>query len=535
MGRSALLVVAVAAIAGVLAWTLRDDEPDGPALPELRGAPTEDGGEELPTTRGADGDRIAIGDPPALDAGGPATVDPDRARESARLVVVGVPRSRQTDATRFVGARVELSSGSARRPRIARLDADLRAEFERLDPVETFAVVVLPRDGARTLVPDLRLAPGEEREVEVELAVGGTVFGRVLDAAGEPLPTATLMIRADPDDGEPTWRRRAILDEDATFEMRGIRPGVVWAELHAGAVNSAERLGPIEEAQTLGPLVLQLPEGNVLEGVVSWPDGAPAVDARVAANPISFARDEPSGTIYARAGEDGRYRLVALRAGTYEVTATPGETRDDVEDAAGLRAWAEARAPGTLDLTLEPGLTISGTVVDDLGAPVPSFRVSAEMLRDVASGPSWRVSSDTVRPEPGEFVIRGLRPGTWLLTAADRGGVSAVEERVQLAGDEQGVRLVLPRPARITGLVRDASGAGRAGVWVYAVRPPREDDRADPRAPRRARSLTDGSFTIDRVAPGRVLVGTSSDDPRAVVLELGPGETREGVTITLDD
>lgn len=465
----------------------------------------------------------------ALDQGSGARVDPEKARESSRLVVQAVPTSRLVEPDRYVGVLVEVRAENFSRK--ARLDRDLRARFDRLDPAREFTVLILPEDGINGIAKGVTLEPGTEETIEVSLLVGGTLFGRVVGQNGVEAPRAVLRIITFPHDGEGATSRPVILDERGEFEIRGLVPGEHSALISWGEVEVVRALGLIEDGQVIGPIDLLLPEGEGLSGVVTWSDGAAAARARISARSLESGGDR---VLHALADEEGQYRFDVLKPGAYELLARPGTLREDLEGAEGYRAWGEASPPGVADLVLTGGLEVSGHIADDLGAPISHFRISVipRLPDGEAGGVGFGVVSEREGDEPGTFRVRGLRPGVWTLMASDRGGSSSATTELRVDGDVSGLRISLPRPGRIRGRVEGPDGQALVGVWVYALPSSAGEARTAGRAPRRALTDSEGEFRIDRVGAGAVSVTCDPEDPDPLTVELLPGAELKDLVLT---
>jgi peroxiredoxin len=83
--------------------------------------------------------------------------------------------------------------------------------------------VVLEQDYRATLFGlPLDLAPGERRKVEVALAGGAAVAGRVVDAGGAPMRGVSVVAASR---SEPRRELGAVSDELGRFSIRGLSPG----------------------------------------------------------------------------------------------------------------------------------------------------------------------------------------------------------------------------------------------------------------------------------------------------------------------
>lgn len=221
---------------------------------------------------------------------------------------------------------------------------------------------------------------------------------------------------------------------------------------------------------------------------------------------------------------------------TYRTSVAPSNVAQDAPMSASIDEAPPAR--GTDDL-------LRGKVVDDLGAPVAGCEVSlvftdpfAELGRRDSRVPFAMFERDasrqsTTTAEDGGFAIsRG--PGDALIArraAGLRSDAFRVSER-----DRGPYVLVIPRPARITGVVRAAAAAveGADVVLQFA----RGDgwgafSSADDRAP--MRTSTDGRFVIDDAQPGDFALYASRagfGESERVRVSVLPGATAE-VILTL--
>ena len=74
----------------------------------------------------------------------------------------------------------------------------------------------------------------------VRLLPGGTVEGEVLDAYGEPVPSAEVTW-GDP----PDWKRAVSTDSRGRFRLRGVSPGSVWITARHPDAGESESSGPV--------------------------------------------------------------------------------------------------------------------------------------------------------------------------------------------------------------------------------------------------------------------------------------------------
>nr|HEX4315995.1 carboxypeptidase regulatory-like domain-containing protein [Kofleriaceae bacterium] len=192
----------------------------------------------------------------------------------------------------------------------------------------------------------------------------------------------------------------------------------------------------------------------------------------------SAAADATPHDVSATSDDDGVY-VVYLPPG--DVTARA--TADGFVDAS-----AAGSAPGELDLTLSPGGSLAGTVVDAATrAPVAGA--------DVEAG-GEHATSDAA----GRFRLTKLEAGRYKPTATAFGGYGEADESVlvPLGGAVDGVVIAVHPVAVVSGRVALATGAGcPAGdgrVWLQ---------KSGGRAAYSAETLDDGEIVLDGVVPGR--------------------------------
>ncbi len=254
--------------------------------------------------------------------------------------------------------------------------------------------------------------------------------------------------------------------------------------------------GPRAPAPAPGPAASARRGPALLTGVILGRGGRPLAGALVYLAPpdASFvlvpdlpalARTDGEGRFLLRAAP-GPADLLAWAAGylprlTSGLRLAPGEHRD-------LGA-----------LALDPGLPVSGTVVDEKGRPVAGAEVTAyrgekapspAVLPARAGVPAW--GGVAVTDEAGRYTVSGLSPEPVLL--AVRGlGILMAGDPVEAVPGASGVTLVVKRLRLATGRV--TAGEGGPAVGGATV-------RLEIRGPRGgvallSRTLPDGRFAFD--------------------------------------
>ena len=326
--------------------------------------------------------------------------------------------------------------------------------------------------------------PGRVTDLDLAFHAGWGLRGRVVDADERPVAgayvtavnaSALSMFGADP-------LREVSSGDDGSFELRGLPLERVQVKAYArgyapGGPFTVEPAGPGE----LGELSLVLERGRSLEGQVSWPDGAPAADARLVVAP---AADALTGlehvTGYAglrverRADGRGRFTISGLGEGPFRLEARarrPGAKGGDEEGV----AVSPAAEPGAdaLELVLAVPPVLRGTVRAGDGTPVPAFALRAEPQSDNPFyGPIFlQLRTETVESPDGSFALGGLQDGEWLLAVQAEGFAPLEPLRLKLPEAASApLEVVLAPSAAVRGLVLAPEEQGGRGVPGARVR-----------------------------------------------------------------
>jgi hypothetical protein len=349
---------------------------------------------------------------------------------------------------------------------------------------------------------------------------GARIFGRVVDAAGDPVAgviVGTTLAGSSPSDlimqsspcNHSGIEASAVSDAEGRFTLEPLEPG--WYTVRAGyAVESAPvRLAP---GQALG-LRLAIEHGAQVAGRVTARDGSPVPRTRVSV-----------GAAFTTTDAAGRYRLTGVPPGSISVMASEGTHGT-------LNSQAEiAAGENHLDLMLPDPAVIRGRVLRPGGAPAAGATVAVRSVHTAAaSDGSFRLripsgnggetltvratglapaevaihdqpglldlpaihlvlpgsiagriaglhapagtritaesflftrellSIEAVADAAGRFRLPALAPGNWVVTATQNG--RAVVANVTVApGAESAVDIAFPPTHQVSGWVVDASG-----------------------------------------------------------------------------
>jgi RNA polymerase sigma factor (sigma-70 family) len=264
--------------------------------------------------------------------------------------------------------------------------------------------------------------------------------------------------------------------------------------------------------------------GPSISGRVVDHGGKPIAGARVVSipdtNTKTFSADDigkpDCPAVGATAGPDGRFVIAVTKDAPFHILFA---------NAPGFAfSWAVDVAPGAdVTLTLEPSLTLVGTVRDRDGAPVVGARVRALWLVD-----AMRIEREAHSGEGGAYRVEGLvsfpteqgiSRGTFtsarIETTADGFAPLFVSHSMSGVGlTESREDLVLSRGVRLAGRVVAADGGApveSATVVLCLTAGAMGFGRANntsirypysPRALGETRSAKDGSFVFEHVPPG---------------------------------
>lgn len=187
-----------------------------------------------------------------------------------------------------------------------------------------------------------------------------------------------------------------------------------------------------------------------VSGTVAYEDGTPLVGANVVLRHI-FA----GAALHARTNENGAFTIERVPAGTYTLQIRPGKQTDYAPAFYdGLIEVGFGESVEGLNIVVDDGARISGTVLFDNGDPVPRVMVVAVETR-------LGVVRHTRVNEDGTYTLERLPNGEYLvfITAASRrahgvlfydGTPSPAEATpiVVSGNDVEGIDFTVPRPVR---------------------------------------------------------------------------------------
>ena len=265
-----------------------------------------------------------------------------------------------------------------------------------------------------------------------------------------------------------------------------------------------------------------------------------------------------------------RVRLFSSRSGESVLfptedtftTGANGEARLRAPEGSTVEARHPGHAPGRAELgqlvterrvvlklkaeAVEAREVLSGRVVDESGAGIAGAGVWAEPPRGTrlpGSEGGGAPMAQALTDDEGRFLLEGLAPGTYDVSAAILGRVKTTERKVRAGGKD--LVLVLSRGARLTGRVRGERGAPvasfRLGLDLHVG--PLERDQGttltvvDVEGRFTVEGLSPGTYTLRAAAHGlapaamRIEVAPKAVDVGPVEVTLGPGVRLEGQVV----
>lgn len=375
-------------------------------------------------------------------------------------------------------------------------EADAKGAFE-INGVTAglFDVVARAPGMAPSVTPEVSIDRRSEVRLDLRVAPGARVVGRLLDANERPIGGRVSVGDLA---GQPVPRVIAdALQAEAGADGRFAIEAVPAGEHALGAVSPGHAAERVEVAVREGERVVdvgdvRLEVGNTIRGRVRAKAGPPIADAVVRA---TAGRSMMMGGVEARSEADGSFVLAGVEPTLASVTV----------EAPGFALQEKTAEPGgePLEFVLDAAGTIQGLVVDEHSRPVENFRVAARSGRSEAM--RFRMPTATeVASDDGRFTLSNVAPGTYVVSVTAPELASGTVADVKVAeGQVVDVGTVkLAAGGVVRGTVVDATGAGVGGASVSVV--PQPQSIATTGMPIPATSESSGAFELKGVAEGAV-------------------------------
>ena len=382
----------------------------------------------------------------------------------------------------------------------------------------------------KTFVPlvrrDVELATGEAKALDISLTPAVSLVGRVSDEKGQPVAGARGVFSPGAESRMDRVFRavsRAGADSvafvsgpDGTFKATRLAPGSNQ-QLSVNHPDFERRTIPGLDliAGSAKPLALDvvLSPGFVLAGVVKDKDGQPISGAQVTLNRTLQMQGGRGGNVVAfntfesvrpqaETDFEGKFGFKGLSEGGYDVSISKaGFTRSASSD---VKAGDGSKP---LEITLTPGASIAGRLIQQNGLPASGYSVMARPSGGSAGNGLMMMAGgrggSTVPVDPdGGFVIEGLIPGTgYDLSLFGLGDFRGDAKKKNLVAPAVDVEIEVATRGRIAGRVLDAATSAPLTDFEASYTPVRAGG-GGPNDQRIPFSSSDGSFAFEDVPPG---------------------------------
>jgi len=379
-------------------------------------------------------------------------------------------------------------------PQSDRTAPDGSFTLSNLSPGTVMIIATKPEDFIR----EMRNVTAPARDLLIRLPAGGRIEGRVVEKSSKRPIT---QFRAGPSGAAVTRGMRFVgprmlrnfTSEDGSFVLENVPPGRL--ELIVEAPGYVEGRVPgllVEEGKTIGGVEVALDTGVRLFGRVTGPDGAavPGVS-------VNTDEDENRGTVMR-----ARDRTTTDGAGEYAIDAVEPAEKTFIFQKEGLLTERKtvklAGREVRLDVRLSRGREVTGTVVDENGAPLAGASVSA---RSAVQDSGMRI---TRTDSNGAFRFEGLAPGRYTFRAEKSGYVTGEARDIDLDAAMAGIRISLTGGGTIVGQVRGLPEREFSTVAVFAA--------GSGGRSASGRADSSGAFRIEGVPTGTVRVSATAGD-----------------------
>jgi beta-lactamase regulating signal transducer with metallopeptidase domain/5-hydroxyisourate hydrolase-like protein (transthyretin family) len=281
-------------------------------------------------------------------------------------VTVRVKVIAQTDGKPIAGARVRLIWTDTDRDRYT--DSKGEVELPALTS-ETWHIKASAKDYA-AVTRILNLANEQPAFLEMKLAAGGSLEGRVTGEDGKPVPKVGVNVYRGADSGMPLDYVET--DADGRYRLDHLHLGqtlsLYVAKLDYLPKRPEFSIDPAQRTARVEVVLKKRPHGGSVYGVVNDSKGKPVAGAEI------FNQGGSSNEVRkAKSDAQGKYLLDDVYSdsiGHQLVVRAKGLAPQRVDFRPG-----PAKQPAEVNVQLEPGHGIKGRVVNEAGKPVPGVWV----------------------------------------------------------------------------------------------------------------------------------------------------------------
>ncbi len=302
-------------------------------------------------------------------------------------------------------------------------------------------------------------APGAAQQSPVKPAVGtGIVAGRIVDPAGAPIASATVVLTGNPAAASavrPGGTDRILSDAQGRFAFVALPPGNYslsgsksgWLPGAFGRSHPRGGSSPvaIRDGERRADLTIMLWRTAVIGGRVIADNGDPLVGAEVRAIRQTWVagRRLPAAPLRERTDDRGVFRFSNLQPGDYIVGVVNTVVTEPPALAGAIRSGGQAPRPL---LQTQAGVA-TGTIVLDRATGIAG-----------KDQPLYGALTSSFAPAPAAGKPWMMYPTTFHPSATTMTGAEAITVKVGDVREDVDVRVALTPTWQVSGTVRDSDG-----------------------------------------------------------------------------
>lgn len=452
--------------------------------------------------------------PPTDAAGLPAAL-----ATGSGIGSIGGTITSSADRAPIARARVVLTSPALPVPRVTLSGADGTYRFQKL-PAASYSLsasrggYASQEYGGRRSGPATPVTLGDGQtlgRIDFALASAGVLAGRILDEDDKPFEGATvdaLVSRTDGGQATLVSMATAQSDDRGEFRLTGLPAGQYYVSAFDPAfANVGDETGQLRYTATYYPgvasaeqatrvivtpgvepspivLSLRIIRPARISGLITSEDGRQLTSGAVIMTPVRGEKLAAAPTEDVMILPDGSFAFSNVPPGRYQIRA-----RGETEPGSTMRfATFNVRADGrditSVAMVLLPGASVAGTVVvEAVRAPKPASLTRLRVRAPLSDGSSFGDALTGNVLGSGSYFIRGLMPGSHLLTVEGLQdpwvvkGVTYRGQDITDAGLDVDSRqrfddvwvTITDVASEVSGVVRDGAGAAVPDATVLIV------------------------------------------------------------------
>ncbi len=333
-----------------------------------------------------------------------------------------------------------------------------------VDPAQEVRIKAQHRNYLSTETPTFEIRNGEDLTVpDLELNIGGSIMGTVVDGDGKPLPGIMVQVVAP---GEAASRDLLDASTDKTdtagrFTVQGLKAGTY--EILAEDQNYLSgRSAPVElrEGANVSGVAIAMQTAQKVAGTVRDTGGRPVAAARITVIDSSAGTREEHGT----SDENGRWEVKGLGR---DPVAVEVEAKGYGPEKLGMVPTGKE----DIEIVLSPLGSVKGKVLDVNGNPITAFSVKPEVISIDSGYEKPREKYQNFSDPAGVFLFEGLPPGSYNLHFHAMGYKGEVypEVAVRISETAELGKIILQEGGVLQGRVVDGEGRPVAGAVVSVM------------------------------------------------------------------